>query len=131
MRRPWIECETCRGWPRDGQRAATTLRATGRWRCRRCGGTSVCGEPLRWCRAQRPVSVRQWQEVQEMPRSGCVTRLWYAIIAYHELVTAALQHDRSAGVDHPKMNVERRTDRERRQVAEQGGLTSATGISRD
>src|SRR5256885_17153703 len=65
MRRPWIECETCRGWPRDGQRAATTLRATGRWRCRRCGGTSVCGEPLRWGRAQRPVSVRQWQEVQE------------------------------------------------------------------
>src|SRR6185437_10386690 len=54
------------------------------------------------------------------------------LLRNHELVTAALQYDRLARLlDYPKVNVECRTDRERRQVAEQGDLTSATGISRD
>src|SRR2546427_13060005 len=113
MRRPWIECETCRGWPRDGQRAATTLRATGRWRCRlvwwnqrlRRTPTLVSGATTR----VRAAVARSSRNATERLRNAFVgTRL----LRNHELVTAALQHDRSAGVDHPKMNVERRTDRE-------------------
>src|SRR6185295_14871623 len=49
----------------------------------------------------------------------------------HELVTAAFQYDRSAGIDQSKMNVECRTDGGSAKVAEEVLATGATPVRGD